>query len=602
MREPITCTRTGLKMSNEKLRKTFGKPGGLLLRYKNWTENVQRKTSKDLRKAWRTVAQVHYTTNPPEGCSSSGRCHMTDQSLLRAGLLLAAACTVCRINSPIVSTAHWFDWSAPHIWEWRPSSFYCLIIAAFNSTQTSKNREKRLKTSEMAPASDNRTEQTNRARGQRLRQTRRDHREKRQRGDAVLKMLTLERRLLKMIVSNLLPLEITEKASFRSFLTALKPSVRVPDKAKLRSLLPEVCQEQVKAMEETLASVKDIVLTCELWSSRPEDSHLTVGCHFVDEVGNLKSYTLKTTSLMGDTSAGNIDKQLSGIMKKWSMTEKVHSVVTAGMPQLKQIKTRYIQMPCFADTLNGILKELLSRNELRKVLLKCENIVRFFKHDTPAEKMLRSAQRKVNQQQKELIMYSGDRWLAWLHALQRLIEQYDVVKMVLNERRKAALSLNEKEKKKLADLISALEPLKTATSKMKGKGFDTISVMLPVLTTLMGALREEKGRGNHVAESLLSKCEKEFNGDINAHIGVLDGYLAFKATKGLNNPLTWWKNSGKKKFGELSQFALKKLGIVSTAVPLERAFSIAGDQFCNLRSSMEPENLNMMLFLNSNWR
>ena len=454
-----------------------------------------------------------------------------------------------------------------------------------------------------------------------------------------MEILTLERRLLKMIVSNLLPLEITEKASFRSFVTALKPSVRVADKSKLRSLLHEVCRERVKAMEDTLASVKDIVLTCELWSSRPEDSHLTVGCHFVDQVGNLKSYTLKTTSLMGDTSAGNIDKQLSAIMKNWSMTKKVHSVVTAGMPQLKKIKTRYIQMPCFADTLNRILKELLSRDELRNVLQKCENIVRFFKHDTTAEKILQS---KLNQQQNELIMYSGDRWLAWLHMLQRLFEQYDVVEKVLNQRGRAALILKENEKKKLTNLMSALEPLKTATSRMKGNGFDTISVMLPVLTTVMDALQEETGRGNHVAESLLSKCKKEF-GDINVHMlaqmtfldprykdqlgeknkelaidkilkelntseavfdfrGVLDGYLAFKATKGLNNPLTWWRNSGMKKFGELSQFALKKLGIVSTAVPLERAFSIAGDQFCNLRSSIELENLNMMLFLNSNWR
>ncbi|KAM4548933.1 E3 SUMO-protein ligase ZBED1 [Odontesthes bonariensis] len=493
----------------------------------------------------------------------------------------------------------------------------------------------------MAPAIDNRTEQTsNTPRGRRLRQTRRDHTEKRQRG--VLEILTPEERLLKMIVSNLLPLELTEKASFRSFVTALKPSVRVPDKTKLRSLLHEVCQEQVKTMDETLASVEDIVLTCELWSSRPEDSNLTVGCHFVDQVGNLKSYMLKTTNLMGDTSAGNIERQLSAIMKKWRMTKKVHSVVRAGMPQLKQGKTRYMQMPCFADTLNGILKELLSRNDLRNVLQKCENIVRFFKHDTTAGKMLQSSKDAPNQQQQELIMYSGDRWLAWLHMLQRLFEQYEVVKTVLNERGKADLILDEKEEKKLTNLLSALEPLKTATSKMKGSGFDTISVMLPVVTTLMDALQEEEVRGNPVAKSLLSKCKKEF-GDINVHMlapmtfldprykdqlgeenrklaiekiskelnageavfdvrGVLDRYAAFKATKGLNNPLTWWKNTGNRKFGELSQFALKKLGMVSTAVPLERAFSMAGDQFCNLRSSIEPENLNMMLFLNSNWR
>ncbi|GAA6226269.1 uncharacterized protein LOC108891761 [Lates japonicus] len=82
---------------------------------------------------------------------------------------------------------------------------------------------------------------------------------------------------------------------------------------------------------------------------------------------------------------------------------------------------------------------------------------------------------------------------------------------------------------------------------------------------------------------------------------LLERYVAYTPNDEKSNPFSWWRHTGKENFGELSKLALKKLGVVSTAVPLERAFSEAGDRFCNLRNSIEPENLNMILFLNSNW-
>lgn len=445
-----------------------------------------------------------------------------------------------------------------------------------------------------------------------------------------------------MIVSNLLPLEITQDSNFLGFINALKPTFQIPTKPVMHSLLNSLYKKQEEELRQRLASADDIVLTCELWSSRPEDSYLTVSCHFVDGYGNLGSHMLNTTSLLGDDSAANIQNQLSAVMEAWGINEKVHSIIRAGIPQLKGVKTKWLHMPCFADTLNVIFKYLMSNDELSSVLNKCHKIVRFFKYNSEAEQKLREIQSRLSINQDELILYSGDQWLAWLHMLQRLHEQYRAMMMVLDEKGKTDLILNENDKEKLRNIISALEPLRKATSMMKSRGFETIAVMVPLLKTLMDSLEKEK-RNNDVAQMLLSKCRKDF-GDINntrlatitfldpryknqlgeqnkkqardkimtelsAHRvtspakikDLLDRYMAYKPNAEDSNPLAWWRNTGKKEFGELSKLALKKLGVVSTAVPLERAFSGAGDRFSNLRSSIEPKNLNMILFLHSNW-
>ncbi|XP_047443937.1 uncharacterized protein si:ch211-152f22.4 [Mugil cephalus] len=465
----------------------------------------------------------------------------------------------------------------------------------------------------------------------------------RQRGAGPSGILTVKRRLLKMIVSNLQPLEIPEDPNFLGFAEALSSSVAIPTVPVMRSLLPKVYNEEEQKLRHILASADDIVLTCELWSSRPEDSFLTIGCHFVDNLGSLKSFMLKTTSLFGDESADNIQIQLSAVMEDWGVTPKVHAVIRAGMPQLKKVKARWTHIPCFADTLNEVFKVLMRDDDLSSVLRKCQNIVRFFKYDSAAVTELRKLQNKLGVKPEELIMYSGERWLAWLDMLQRLDQQYQVMVMVFNNSKKTELILNETEKENLKKIISALEPLRESISMLKGKGFKTISVMLPVLKTLMEKLEEEKRKKNNVAQKLLTKCKEEF-GDINNYkmatatfldprykdqLGDRNRKLALdKITKDLSNgkaqqatkiqnqlytymdypptpeesnPLSWWRHKGKDMFGDLSKLALKQLGVVSTAVPLERAFSAAGDHFCSRRSAIEPENLNMMLFLNSNW-
>lgn len=463
-------------------------------------------------------------------------------------------------------------------------------------------------------------------------------------GAGTQEVLTIKRRLLKLIVLAPHSLETVERGAFQEFVKAFSPSVEIPTKSVIRSLLLSTYRERKEQLRCTLASAEDMVLTCESWSYRAEDSFLSMSCHFVDSHGNLRSYMLSTVCLFRDDSADNIMKQLCTVMKDWGVEEKVQSVVRAGLPQLKGVKTKWRDMPCFADTLNVIFKDLMREDELAGVMRKCQNMVRFFKFDLEAKEKLQEIQKKLNTKQKDLNMNCGDHWFLWLDVLEQLLEQNDTMGMVFVQKSKMDLILDEDETEKVRNIISALKPLRKATAMMKTQGFQSVSVMLPLLKTFMAELRKEEQKGNHVAKMLLMKSKKEF-GNISKHglavftfldprwkndLGeenralalskirqeltahqpscsaaelddLLHRYMAYEPTSKRSNPFSWWRNTGKEKFGELSRLALKKLGVVSTAVPLERAFSEAGEKFCKQRNTIEPENLNMILFLHTNW-
>ena len=65
-----------------------------------------------------------------------------------------------------------------------------------------------------------------------------------------------------------------------------------------------------------------------------------------------------------------------------------------------------------------------------------------------------------------------------------------------------------------------------------------------------------------------------------------------------DNPLTWWKE----KHANLSLLARKYLGILATSVPSERLFSVAGLVVNNKRASVQPINVEKLVFLHHNLR
>lgn len=79
----------------------------------------------------------------------------------------------------------------------------------------------------------------------------------------------------------------------------------------------------------------------------------------------------------------------------------------------------------------------------------------------------------------------------------------------------------------------------------------------------------------------------------------VESYIKEKPIDREESPLVWWKQN-QYKFPMISVVAKQFLSIPVTSTPAERVFSTAGLTVTRLRSSLTPEHVNMLVFLNKN--
>ena len=65
--------------------------------------------------------------------------------------------------------------------------------------------------------------------------------------------------------------------------------------------------------------------------------------------------------------------------------------------------------------------------------------------------------------------------------------------------------------------------------------------------------------------------------------------------------LDWWMKNDKK-YPKVARLARKFLCVPASSTPSERAFSKSGQVADQRRSSLTPDNVNMFVVLNKNWR
>lgn len=79
----------------------------------------------------------------------------------------------------------------------------------------------------------------------------------------------------------------------------------------------------------------------------------------------------------------------------------------------------------------------------------------------------------------------------------------------------------------------------------------------------------------------------------------VDAYFAEKVVSREVNPLVWWKDNNVR-FPNLAKVAKSLLCIPATSAPAERIFSTAGLTVNKLRSSLNPDTVDALIFLNKN--
>ncbi|CAF3569696.1 unnamed protein product [Rotaria sp. Silwood1] len=322
-----------------------------------------------------------------------------------------------------------------------------------------------------------------------------------------------------------------------------------------------------------------------MWKSDANQAYMTVTAHFVDIKNNkLKSFVLDTKEFSGYHAAERIVERLNEICNDWSIGDKIVCLVSDNCNTIKKVGK---------DFQKGLAE-------------------------------------------RQLIFDVITRWNSTFYILQRFLEEKVSVAACLNEKLFQKHFSNSKISKViewdfLKQLLNVLKPFEAATRKLASDSLPTLSIVLPVITTLITSLEKRTSDSFEAKKLAYSLLQEEFNylsrgttvtspsnlfdRSKEKEIDIFDimitnnclsssntydsELLVYESESELHrneNPLEWW-SSNKQKYPILSQLAYKYLCIIAISVPSERMFSTTGYLTSDRRSRLTPDNIFMEAFI-----
>lgn len=126
----------------------------------------------------------------------------------------------------------------------------------------------------------------------------------------------IDKALVLMVCKDFQPFSIVEDTGFQNLVKIFDPRYVLPSRPTLRdSLLKqnyEICKEKLFAL---LQNVCHVSLTCDLWSSRANESFLTVTCHLIDKDYKMHCTVLSTNKMDINHTSENIAAEINLIIK-----------------------------------------------------------------------------------------------------------------------------------------------------------------------------------------------------------------------------------------------------------------------------------------------
>uniref|UniRef100_A0A3B1IEW9 BED-type domain-containing protein n=1 Tax=Astyanax mexicanus TaxID=7994 RepID=A0A3B1IEW9_ASTMX len=453
------------------------------------------------------------------------------------------------------------------------------------------------------------------------------------------------------IAKDLRPYSVVENEGFTHMLQTAEPRYAIPSrKFFTETAVPQLYQETKRKVANTLTKTTRVALTCDAWTSRATQSFVTFTAHYITDTWLLESRVLQTRVMHESHTAVNVNAMFHSVADEWELTVTDLVIVTdnaANMLAATQIDN-LTHITCFAHTLNLAAQRALKLPTVSRLLGRIRRITGFFHRSTVANHEL--------QEKKKLLQ------LPALDMIERFLEQQPAICAALlspQVRRCGSdiCTLSEMDISTAEEIASALKPVKDATCIMSEDSTPTLSVIAPLHAQLLHdteaagvaaetpVIREIKlaihedlvkryscARNKHMlyTSSFLDPRFKALpflttKDQLEVHANVLAEAAALQVLNSINillncvtnlymqsmsvlNPLHFLcqrtPSAGGEPMRQLSLSWLDRLNanlcIPGTSVAAERVFSTAGDIVTAQRSSLTPEHVDQLLFLQKN--
>lgn len=309
--------------------------------------------------------------------------------------------------------------------------------------------------------------------------------------------------ITKYLASDLRPVSVIEDPCFRNLIHILDPSYNLPATQQFSEIeIPRLYHSIKSNIKEKVSSADRVSLSTDVWTSKSNQNHVTVTCHYIDNDWQVRDYVLQTCVLSECYSGSEIASLLWQISQEWDLQDIFSAVVTDNNTCInirssshKQFETLLV---CFAESLNKATLDGLSVPEVMDLLQKIRKIIMFFYMNENAAGILKQKQAILDVPQNSLMSDVPDRSTSSYDMLEQFLEQKSAICAVLasKEMRKQTMDivmLTDHESVDVKLLVDLLKPMKMAMQAICEKSAPTLSVVGPLLSQLKGRMQTKDG-------------------------------------------------------------------------------------------------------------
>ncbi|KAK7934311.1 hypothetical protein WMY93_005207 [Mugilogobius chulae] len=305
------------------------------------------------------------------------------------------------------------------------------------------------------------------------------------------------------MATDLRPYSLVESAGFKYMMKIIEPRYQIPSRPHFsQKVVPALYEQAKSAILNELTSVSAVALTTDGWTSRATESYLTVTVHFISSEWKMMSHVLQTRAIYDQHTSTNLAEALKEAVHEWKLERSYATIpVTTDNARniINAVKEAGLgpQIGCFAHTINLASQKATGLNQVSRLLGKVRKIVTFFHRSTTAAHILQSKQEMLNVPKHKLIQDVPTRWNSSYDMLERYLEQQAAVYSALTEKalkkNKDINTLNDQDVVMAEELLDVLKPLKTITTLMSTESTASVSMILPLKTTVLHSMQARPG-------------------------------------------------------------------------------------------------------------
>ncbi|KAH6942679.1 hypothetical protein HPB50_009230 [Hyalomma asiaticum] len=319
---------------------------------------------------------------------------------------------------------------------------------------------------------------------------------------------------------------VVEEPGFVAVMNAAMPEYVVPSRTTFsRAIIPELYASKKQNLMNSLQAVVDggveaISITTDSWTSRANESYLSVTCHIMDSSFQLHVHALACTEMADAHTAENLVLFLKSVMEEWALpdpgTVPVYVVTDNGRNFTAAItQSPWIGIKCFGHTLQLCVSDVKRDVPgFSQLCTKARAIVGRYKKSSKARGRLVEVQREMQLNALEVVQDVPMRWNSEHQMMTRLLKLRKPITVELSER-DAVDNLTAAEWKLMTAAVKVLDPLAQATTELSGDKYPTLSQVIPLLECtgiVLARHTAQSDESSAIASSLARSIKARFPG------------------------------------------------------------------------------------------